>query len=65
MGKFRREPFRCRGCHNRFYVYIPRDKDEVEESLESADAVGNPERSDTPSNDGETHRSDVAKPAEP
>jgi hypothetical protein len=53
MGKFRRTPYRCRGCHHRFYVYIPREKDEIDEDPDSAE---------TP----ETGQSDdVAKPAEP
>lgn len=65
MGKFRREPFRCRGCHNRFYVYVPQDKDAVEEPLENAEAVETPEPNETQSSDEETHDSDVAKPAEP
>jgi hypothetical protein len=63
MGKFGREPFRCRGCHNRFYVYIRRDEDEVEESIEGT--VETPEAEATPSSDEETHDSDVARPAEP
>jgi hypothetical protein len=55
MGKFRRTPFRCRGCQNRFYVYIPPEKDEIEEEQ---DSVETPET--------ETGQSDdVSKPAEP
>ena len=67
MGKFRRTPFRCRGCHNRFYVYVPRDKDEVEEPLDGLDTAETPETEAeaTPSSDQETHDSGVAKPAEP
>jgi len=30
MEKFSRAPFRCRGCHNRFYVYVHREHDDVE-----------------------------------
>jgi hypothetical protein len=37
MGKLRRTPFRCRGCSNRFYVYVPREKDEVEDLAEAAE----------------------------
>jgi pyruvate-formate lyase-activating enzyme len=62
MGKLRRSPFRCRGCHNRFYVYIRQDSDEVEESAEAAET---PE-AETGQQDGEgVHKPDVAKPAEP
>jgi hypothetical protein len=38
MGKFSRDPYRCRGCHNRFYVYIHREVDDVEREDEE-DAV--------------------------
>ena len=62
MGKLRRTPFRCRGCHNRFYVYIPRKNDEVEES---EDPVENPVTETNESDDEGAHKSDVAKPAEP
>jgi hypothetical protein len=62
MEKLRRTPFRCRGCHNRFYVYIPREKDEVEEPEE---AVENPETETNHSDDEGAHKPDVAKPAEP
>ena len=31
MGKLRRTPFRCRGCNNRFYIYVSREKDEVDD----------------------------------
>jgi hypothetical protein len=61
MEMLRRTPFRCRGCHNRFYVYIPRQKDGAEESGEAAE---NPETG-TNRSDGGAHKSDVAKPAGP
>lgn len=62
MEKLRRTPYRCRGCHNRFYVYIPRDRDEVGEAAETAET---PE-TETGHSDGEAaHNPDVAKPAEP
>jgi hypothetical protein len=61
MEKLRRAPFRCRGCHNRFYVYVPREKDEVEESEEPE----NPEIEAGPPDDEGAHKSDLAKPAEP
>ncbi|HEX3747076.1 MAG TPA: hypothetical protein VHW09_24235 [Bryobacteraceae bacterium] len=60
MGRFRRSPFRCRGCHNRFYVYFPLEKEEEEEDLAAATADG--EVSPT---DADAHNSDLAKPAEP
>jgi len=59
MAKLRRTPFRCRGCHNRFYVYVPRDKDELEAPAET------PEIEATDSNEEEEHKPDLAKPAEP
>ena len=31
MKMLQRSPYRCRGCHKRFYVYIPKEKDEIEE----------------------------------
>lgn len=62
MDKLRRTPFRCRGCHNRFYVYVPRDKDELEEA---PDAAETPETGDRQHDDEGAHNSDVAKPAEP
>ena len=62
MKKLRRTPYRCRGCHNRFYVYVPRDKDEVEDLDSEAET---PQNEVTPSSDEETHNSNVAKPAEP
>jgi hypothetical protein len=55
MGKFRRTPFRCRGCQNRFYVYIPHEKDEIEGDQ------GQVETHET----GTGQSDDVAKPAEP
>jgi len=60
MGKLRRAPFRCRGCHHRFYVFVPREKDEMQEPEEAAEtqAAGQ-------SDDEGAHKSDVAKPAEP
>jgi hypothetical protein len=62
MEKLRRTPFRCRGCHNRFYVYIPRDRDEVEDSGE----VPETPEVETGQQDGEgADKPDVAKPAEP
>lgn len=61
MEKFRRTPFRCRSCHNRFYVYIPPDKDEVEESAETEETAD----ADTGEPSEEAHDSDVAKSAEP
>ena len=55
MEKFRRIPYRCRGCQNRFYVYIPREKDEIEEGQDEAEANG--------TEGGQSD--DLAKPAEP
>jgi hypothetical protein len=57
MLKFRRTPFRCRGCHNRFYVYIRAEKDEAEESAETPE-IGTGQ----PDSEG-THNPDTAKPA--
>jgi hypothetical protein len=68
MEKLRRTPFRCRGCHHRFYVYIPRDRDEVEETAETAESPETPEtaEAETGHSEGEgAHNPDVAKPAEP
>ncbi len=61
MFKLRRTPFRCRGCNNRFFVYVPREKDELEEAAEAAET---PETGAAPHDEGARHR-DVAKPAEP
>ena len=65
MEKLRRTPFRCRGCHNRFYVYIPRDKEDVEETAETAETSETPEAESGPSGGEGAHNPDVAKPAEP
>lgn len=62
MAKLRRTPFRCRGCSNRFYVYIPREKDDVQEPEEG---IENPEAGASQPKDQAAHKSDVAKPAEP
>ena len=53
MGKFRRKPYRCRSCHSRFYVYIPLEKDEIDDptDLDENEAAAE-------------HNPDVAKPAE-
>jgi hypothetical protein len=37
MHKLHRAPFRCRGCQNRFFVYIP-GEDKAEET--SVDTTG-------------------------
>ena len=58
MHKFRRTPFRCRGCHKRFYVYIPREKDELEESVEPAETPV----ADTGQPDSGVHNPNTAKP---
>jgi len=55
MQKFRRTPFRCRNCQKRFYVYIPVEKDELEETTEPPETGSGAET---------THNPDVAKPAE-
>jgi hypothetical protein len=52
MGKLRRVPFRCRGCQHRFYVYIPRERDDIEDIVE--DDAERPE-----------NENDIAKHAEP
>lgn len=62
MEKIRRTPFRCRGCHSRFYVYVPRDKDEAEET---AEAAGTPGTQSGQADHQRAHNPDVAKPAEP
>jgi DNA-directed RNA polymerase subunit RPC12/RpoP len=59
MEKFGRTPYRCRSCHKRFYVYVPRERDEVDESAES------PENEASASGGEEAHDPDLAKPAEP
>ena len=43
-----RKPYRCRGCHNRFYVFIPRVKeyDEGEFTAEELEAGTEPEDSE-------------------
>jgi hypothetical protein len=51
MGKLRRTPYRCRSCQHRFYVYVPPDRDDIDQP-------------DTP-DDEATPNQDVAKPAEP
>ena len=59
MWKLHRAPFRCRGCQNRFYVYIPREKDEEEETADTVETgTGQPGA-------GAVHIPDAAKPAEP
>ena len=59
MRKLNRAPFRCRGCQNRFYVYIPPEKDEEEETVDTAAAeTGQPGA-------GTVHNPDAARPAEP
>ncbi|HUB79807.1 MAG TPA: hypothetical protein VMB03_13465 [Bryobacteraceae bacterium] len=60
MAKLRRTPYRCRGCQNRFYVYVPREDDEDVESAEET-----PEVEAGDSHEEEEHKPDVAKPAEP
>ena len=52
MGKLRRVPFRCRGCQHRFYVYIPPERENVDDL---ADDDGGRHEGDT----------DIAKHAEP
>jgi hypothetical protein len=42
MGKFRRTPFRCRGCNNRFFVYIPEHLEAAAESPETDPDVAKP-----------------------
>ena len=37
MRKLGRSPFRCRGCQNRFYIYVPQD--EEEEDLETEETA--------------------------
>jgi pyruvate-formate lyase-activating enzyme len=65
MEKLRRTPFRCRGCHNRFYMYIPREKDEVDETVEPAETTETPDAENGHSEGEAAHKPDVAKPAEP
>lgn len=66
MGKFRREPYRCRGCNHRFYVYIPRAEDEVEDLEAAADAAAaEASEENASSEDEKSHNPSVAKPAEP
>jgi bisphosphoglycerate-independent phosphoglycerate mutase (AlkP superfamily) len=60
MEKLHRTPFRCRGCHNRFYVYIRPERDDVEETAETSETPENGH-----SEAEEAHDPDVAKPAEP
>jgi hypothetical protein len=57
MERLRRTPFRCRSCQHRFYVYIPRERDDLAdiETLET----------EAPPDDEATSNKDVAKPAEP
>jgi hypothetical protein len=62
MEKLRRTPYRCRGCHNRFYVYVRRGSNQVEETVEAAET---PETGNGHAGSEETHNPDVAKPAEP
>lgn len=62
MEKLRRTPFRCRGCHKRFYVFIPRDKDDLQEIPETGEA---PETRNGHSGDEPAHKPDAVKPAEP
>ena len=61
MGKIGRAPFRCRGCHHRFYVYIPRHKDNVEPSEEPEENLASEDRL---CDEAGEHKSDIAKPAE-
>ena len=35
MKAFRRSPFRCRNCKNRFYRYIPPVKDDLDETVDA------------------------------
>jgi len=65
MGKLRRAPYRCRGCHNRFYVYIPREKDDLDDAEEIAGVDENSNAQDGHPDDEGVHKPDVAKPAEP
>ncbi len=59
MHRFRRTPYRCRGCQNRFYLYIPVEKDELDDAAA-------PEQAEGGQPDAETeHNPNVAKPAEP
>jgi len=62
MAKLRRTPFRCRGCHNRFYIYVPRDKEEAADVAASAET---PETESASASEEEPHKADVAKHAEP
>jgi len=62
MAKLRRTPFRCRGCHNRFYIYVPRDKDEAADLASPAETS---EAESGPSGEEEEHKPGLAKPAEP
>ena len=39
MGKFSRDPYRCRGCHNRFYVYVHREHEVDDVEREDEDLV--------------------------
>jgi hypothetical protein len=56
MEKLRRAPYRCRSCQHRFYVYIPRERDEIDE-------IEEPQT--TPPEGEAAQNRDVAKPAEP
>ena len=51
MDKLRRVPFRCRSCACRFYVYVPRESDEIEDVIEP---------DNEPNNEPDQ---DIAKPA--
>jgi hypothetical protein len=62
MAKLRRTPFRCRGCHNRFYIYVPRDKDDVEDVASPEET---PESESAAPGEEEEHKPDLAKRAEP
>jgi hypothetical protein len=57
MRKLHRTPYRCRGCHNRFYVYIPPEKDENEATVDADET-----RTADPNSEA-VHNPDVAKPA--
>ena len=60
MEKLRRTPYRCRGCQNRFDVYVRRNSNHVEETLEAAETTETGHAVTE-----ETRNPDVAKPAEP
>ena len=63
MQKVHRVPYRCRGCQNRFYVYVARPKDPAEEET-SLDLEQLLEEVELAENHAEQHPDDAVKPAE-